>query len=127
MIYEAMKASYDYTLRGDAVRTGLTAKQGVSFRHLNLEAIKKDAPVKIGSLLKEIVDTRSKSQVYDENDNYLESVTDEVYRKALSELLSRKDRYYTSLEMDVEVEYVNGKWRMKTTPELISAILGGTE
>lgn len=125
MIYDALKSSYDYNLRGDAVRDGLHAVQSVSFRHLNLDAIKKDAPVKISEILNEIVATRSKNQVYDANNNYLESVTDEVYRKALTEILSKKDRYNTSLDVDVEVDYIDGKWLMRTTPELISAILGG--
>ncbi|MDO5444711.1 MAG: hypothetical protein Q4F31_03725 [Eubacteriales bacterium] len=125
LLYNALRSSYDYSFRSDAVRDRLHAVQNVSFRHLNLDAVKNDASGRITPLLKEIVETRSRSQVYDDEGNYLESVTDEVYRKALTEALNNAAKYYTSSELDIEVDYTDGKWMMSTSPELISALLGG--
>lgn len=125
LLFDALRSSYDFSLRGDAVRDRLHATQKVSFRHLNLDAVKKAAESRVNPLLKNIVESRSKSQVYDSDGNYLESVTDEVYRKALSEALAGASQYYTSTELEIPVDYADGKWLMSTTPELISALLGG--
>ena len=125
MLYNALKSSYDYSFRSDAVRDRLHAVQSVAFRHLNLDAVKKDASGRITLLLKEIVESRSRSQVYDDNGDYLESVTDEVYRKALTEALNNASKYYTSAELEINVDYTDGRWMMSTSPELISALLGG--
>lgn len=125
MLYNALRSSYEFSLRGDAVREGLHAEQKVSFRHLNLDAVRKDASGRVNPLLKEIVESRTKSQVFDENGDYLESVTDEVFRKALTEALQDCTKYYTSSELTVSVEYTDGRWVMSTSPELVSALLGG--
>lgn len=126
MLYDALRSSYDYALRGNCVRDMLSAVQSVSFRYLNLDAVKADASGRISGILEEIALNRPKSQVYDADGAYFEAVTDEVYRKALTEALSVADKYITSAEFDVHVDYSDGKWLMSTSPELISALSGGT-
>jgi len=125
MLYDALVSSYDYALRGDCVRDRLSATQSVSFRYLNLNAVKKEAEKNINSILKNIVETRTNSQVFDSNGGYLQSVTDEVYRKAVAQALSDPSRLMTSAEFPVHVEYRDGKWLMSSSDELITALLGG--
>ena len=127
LICNALRESYDYSLRGDCVRDRLSAVQRVSFQYLSLDSVKSDAAGRIPSLLKEIVESRTNSQVYDGNGEYLQSVTDEVYRKALTEALTNSTKYRTSIEVSVDVTYDDGVWLMSLPKELIPAMTGNPE
>lgn len=125
MLLDALKKSYLYSRTGGCEINLLHAKQKVSFRFLNLAAVEKDASSRINRLLNEIVQTRPASQVYDAEGNYLRAVTDEVYRKALSQAVENAGKYYTSAQFDVELDYENGRWLITTDPRLITALTGG--
>ena len=124
MLYDALQKSYDYVFVGDAVRDRISAVQKVSFRHLSLDGVRQEASKQIDVFLKEIVDSRARSQVFDSEGNYLEAVTDEVYRKAVAEALKKAGTLCTSDDLNVNVSYDGDRWLMSTSPELISALLG---
>ena len=76
--------------------------------------------------LKNIVQTRDRDQVYDDNDQYLPAVTQEAYTAALKQTLRNAKSCYTSIEFDLSLEYQGGKWQILTAPELLLALTGGT-
>lgn len=125
MIFNALKSSYAYTIRGNCTRDTLHATQLVAFRYLNLAMVEEAAGGMINDLLNDVVQTRPKSQVYDAEGNYLESVTDEVYRKALTEVLGDSEKYCTSSEFEVSLDYIDGEWLLNTDSRMIAALLGG--
>lgn len=125
MLYDALRKSYDYSLKGSCVVDRLNASQSVSFRFLNLSLIKKDAADRIDGMLMEIAESRPRSQVYDSEGNYLQSVTDEVYRKAITEALKNSAGYYTSVEIGTELAYRDGRWVMSLPAGLMTALAGG--
>ena len=125
MLYEALKNSYSYALRGEPQINMLTAKQRVAFVYLSLDAIEKDAASRVEPILKQFVDSRSRSELYDENGAYLTSLTDEIYIKALSQAIDHADQYYTSVEYDVDLTYSDGKWLINVNPEMLNSFLGG--
>ena len=51
---------------------------------------------------------------------------DEVYREALQQALDTGTRYYTSSDLTVQLEYIDGQWFITADSPLISALSGGT-
>lgn len=125
LLFDALKNSYAYTISTSPVVNGMNAVQRLSFRYLNLNSIIAAVGDRVPQLLDGIVQTRPASQVYDASGGYLEAVTDEVYRKALTEVLSDPSKYYTPSEFDVELEYRSGKWMMSMNRDFLNALTGG--
>ena len=125
LLYNALKDSYSFTLHGDAVKDKLNATQTVAFRYLNLSTLEEAVQKEIDPLLKEYVDSHTRSEIYDANGAYLQSVTDAVYLQALEETLESADKYYTSSEYDVTLTYSDGSYLMYTNSDMLKAFLGG--
>ena len=125
MLYDALKQSYGFTLRGTAEIDRLTARQTVALMHLNLKAVKNDAAGRVEALLQELAEKRPHEQIFDENGKVLPAVSDEVYRTALAQALDTGNRYYTSSDIEIELEYVNGRWLIRAGESLLSALSGG--
>lgn len=126
LVYSALKASYDYRLEGQCQVNLLQAQQHVVMRYLDIAKATAELDKATEDNLKEIVQTRSHNAVYDENDQYLPQVTDEAYLSALKSRLKNAANYYTTVEFDLTLDYVNGKWQITTAPELLVALSGGT-
>lgn len=125
MLYDALKQSYGYTLRGTAVQEKLEARQMVAMMHLNLNAVKNDAADRVADLLAELAEKRPHSQLFDEEENVLSAVADEIYRTALTEALDTGTKYYTSSDIELTLEFVNGRWLIRADDALLSALSGG--
>ena len=80
---------------------------------------------RVDGILEEIVTARPRNEVYDADDEYLPAVTDEVYATAFAQVMEQAESYYTSVELEIELGYMNDAWLMRTSPALINAILGG--
>lgn len=126
MLYDALRASYEYTLRGECEKNKLTAKQNVALRYLSVPSVMEAVERKVDIVLAEVVESRTRNQLFDEEGNYLQSVKDEVYRRALSDVLSSSELYYTSKDLQITLEYSDGIWQMTAEHDLISALAGGT-
>ena len=125
MLYDALKQSYGYTLRGEAEIDRLQARQTVALMHLNLKAVRNDAADRVAALLEELAEKRAHEQIFDENDRVLASVSEEVYRTALAQALDTGTRYYTSSDIDIGLEFVDGRWLIIADEDLLSALSGG--
>ena len=126
LLYDALKQSYGFTLRGDVARDGMKATQTVAFMHLNLNAVKNDASERMASLLQTKAEERGREQIYDASGAVRPSVMDEVYREALQQALDTGNRYFTSSDLTVQLEYIDGQWFITADSPLISALSGGT-
>ena len=73
----------------------------------------------------ELVEQRTAPEIYDEDGAYLESFTDEVYAAALAQVLENAQDYYTTAQFEVTLRYLDGAWRMQTSPALFTALMGG--
>ena len=122
---QALTESYDYFLMGNAEIDKLSAKQRVTFRYLDLASVEEDAKAHVQDVLKKVVDEKSKDELYDENNQYKSSVLDEVYNRALSQSLEDAEDFYKTVELTVDLNYVNGKWMMTTSTDLINYLMGG--
>ena len=124
-ILEALRSSWSYTLRGEPQIDKLSATQKVAVRYLDLAGVEADAESRVDDILNGVVQSRPREEVYDESNQYLESVTDEVYRTAVAQALENAESHYSSREVDIEVHFTDGKWKMVLSPELLNLLLGG--
>lgn len=126
LIYSALRDSYHYELKGQCQINMLQASQQVSMRYLDVAAVTANLEALTEEKLKGIVQTREHDEVYDSNNQYLPAVTEEAYVAALKQALTKAKSCYTSIEFDVQLEYIGGRWLLLTAPELLLAITGGT-
>lgn len=124
-IYEALKASYEYTLSGSAKVDKLSATQSVRFKYLDLESLEDSVEDGVMRNLEKIVKSRPGSEVYDENNKYLPSVTAEAYSASLQSVLSHANSYYTADTIDIDLTYSNGQWLIVTNQAMLNALMGG--
>lgn len=125
-VYEALKESYDYTVMGGATVNKLSAFVPVRVKYLDIGEMGKAVPELVNKNIEKIVEESPRNQVYDSNDKYLPEVTDKAYAQAMKKLLDRPETYYTTEQINVELEYENGQWYIVTNSQLLNAISGGT-
>lgn len=125
VIQQALTDSYSFKLEGDCVVKGLDASQAVQIRYLDLESFSSQLEQLTNDELQQIVADLPRSQIYDENDKYLPSVTDEAYSRAVDSLLSHAEDYHKTAVVKLELHYYDGRWQLKTNPQLLDALVGG--
>lgn len=124
-MYDALRDSYSYELYGSCVVDQLTAHQEVLFTYLSLPSMAKDVEEETMTVLSGFVETRPRSELYDSNNNYLPEVAQEAYSTAVDNILTHAGNYYTTVGVQIELEYINGSWLMIPGQSLLSAITGG--
>ena len=93
--------------------------------HLDLTALKADLKEATETALNQLVQTLPKDELYDENKNYLPSVTDTAYANAVTSLLGHVQDYYTTTGLELALTYTDGGWRIVTNNLMLNAICGG--
>lgn len=124
-IYHALQASYSYKLYGECSQNKLSAKQQVLFTHLDITALEADLKDATNAALNQLVQTLPKSELYDENNQYLPSVTDAAYANAVASLLGHVEDYYTTTGLELALTYTENGWRIVTNNRMLNAICGG--
>ena len=124
-IYQALRQSYSYKLYGDCRREGLAASQQVLLTHLDVTALEADLKEATETALSQLVQTLPKDELYDENKNYLPSVTDTAYANAVSSLLEHVQDYYTTTGLELALTYTDDGWRIVTNSLMLNALCGG--
>lgn len=124
-LYEALRRSYGFRLAGECRVDRLTAVQPIELRYLDVKAVEREIASRVEGIAEELVAERPGPEIYDEDGNYLESFTDEIYAKALNQVLEDAQSFYTTTDLEVTLRYLDGAWRMETSPALFTALLGG--
>ena len=125
LVYQALKDSYSYELVGRCEENQMEAVQRVSFTYLNVKRVESEISKRVNTVLALLVAEKPRNEVYDANGQYLPELTDEVYLVALQQVLENPGFYYSTVEFDVELSYMDGQWLMKTNPSLFNALMGG--
>lgn len=126
LMYQALRESYSYSMEGPCVTDKLSAQQPIEFGYLDIRAMEADVESETIDVLGEFVQDRPRSQMYDENDNYLPEVAQEAYLQALSAVLENAEDYYTSVSINLELNYLGDRWGIVPSQSLLSALSGGT-
>lgn len=106
--WNALLASYDYSLQGEAERKGDTAVQTVLLRYLDLNALEEALATPLTTVPAEEEGAEPRA----------------IYPK-LEELLAHPEEYYTNAELQVTLHYVDGQWLLFADDSLLSALAGG--
>lgn len=125
LIMDALNSSYSYSLIGQPTIDKLLATQRVSFTYMDISKVEADTASKIDDLLNDKVQTLPRSELFDESNNYLPELIDSVYMEALKDTLSHSDNYYVTTEYDLELEYTNNQWLIKSNEAMLTGLLGG--
>ena len=125
LLYQALKDSYDYSLSGDCRVEGLNAVQRVKFTHLNVGQAASDAAAKVGDVLAVLIEERPREELADAEGNILDSVNEEAFLTALNQVLADPMHYTRSTELELHLVYNGTDWRIVTSPELMTALMGG--
>jgi len=126
MVQQALRDSYSYKLHGDCVVDGLHATQLVLMEYLDLAAVSAELEALTNENLAQIVESLPRSEIYDENDNYLPEVTNEAYKQAVEAVLSHAADYYNTAAVELELNYRDGQWQLNTNQVLLDALMGGS-
>ncbi|MBR0160873.1 MAG: hypothetical protein IJQ02_06315 [Oscillospiraceae bacterium] len=125
MLLDALHSSYRYTLKGDSRVNGLEATQKVTFRYLNLKRTESAIADRVNGVLEEMIEGMQRTEIYDENGGYRQSLTDAVYAAALEQVLQNPDSLCVETELEIPLRYLNGTWLMSTDRSLMTALMGG--
>ncbi len=127
LAYNALKASYEFELEGESSISGLDAVQNVRFRYLDLNALKKDLNAEAKEILiaKEAGE-KNRRNLYDEDNELIDSVAEEIFNEAFGRLLENAESYYKEEILSVKARNVRGHWLTVPDSALIKAISGGT-
>lgn len=125
LTYKALQDSYEYTVMGMPQTDRLQSSVRVRFRYLDILSFEDSVASRTNDNLAAFVKANPISAVYDENDQYLPEVTEKAYADALAFVMDKADTYYTSVELNVKLEYSNGKWLIVTDDAMLRALMGG--
>ena len=125
MMYRALRESLSYELVGDCVIDRLDAAQEIQLSYLDLTAIQPDVQAATEAELEDIVQSRTRGEVYDDDNNYLPAVTQEAYSKAVEKVLAKAEDYYTTVGIRLEIKYTGGRWLAVANQTLLTAVSGG--
>jgi len=125
LAYEALRQSYDYSIMGKPQIDRLEATVRVRFQYLDMTSFEDSVASRTNDNLAAFVKENPISAVYDENDQYLPEVTEKAYADALEFILNKADTYYSSTELSIKLEYVDGKWLIITDEAMLRPLMGG--
>lgn len=124
-LYRALRESYAFSLVGDCRVDRLSAVQRVRLRYLDVKTVEAEIAVRVEGIAEALVAEMRAQEIYDDAGGYRESFTDAVYSAALNQVLRSASGYCAEVELELNLSYLNGAWRLHTSPALFSALLGG--
>ena len=123
-IIDALHNSYSYSVVKPAEIDGISAGGVVEFQSLDIEKMQSSLNSIIVAILEELVDENDYEFVYDENNNYRDSVIEYAYEEALKEILNNCDGYILITELTVNLDYDGEHWLILADEALLSALCG---
>ncbi len=126
IMISALRNSYSYSLNNPEPATETHAQVSATVNYLELSKIVPDINTYVNSKLADIVENSRKSEVYDENDNYRQDVLDAVYEEAVKKILTEPEKYYSSSDIVLDMDYSDGTWKVAPNQALKLALAGGS-
>lgn len=124
-VYEALRSSFGYTLSGESQVSGLDASQRVVLHALNLHRTEAAVQQRVNGILEEMIQTLPQEEIYDGNGGYLTSFTDAIYVEALNRALQDAETLSDDTQLEIQLKYTGGMWKIITDRSLMNALVGG--
>ena len=125
LIWDAYQKSLSFELVGDCYTTEDGLAQNVVLTGLDIESVTVNLKERSQSLLEQRVQNADDiSEVYDENNEYLESFVMDVLYEAAQQALE-EDAMERTVELTIKLRYQDGSWWVVADNALLDAISGG--
>ena len=125
LMWEAFLDSTEYTLEGDCYTTEVGLAQNISYTYLDPTSVTVNLKERSQELLNQRVEeAEDVSEIYDENNEYKESVVMEVLREATQDAL-REDAQLVTISLTINLKYQDGTWWIVVDDMLLDAFSGG--
>ncbi len=109
--WNALLASFDYTLLGEPRVQGATAEQTVQLRYLDVNALEE-------ALMTPLNDQSAPAEGE-------EGEQSQPVFPRTEELLARPEAFYVTAELQITLQFKDGQWRIVADEALLNALSGG--
>ena len=125
LIYDALRSSFSVSAAGEMEIEGRHAKQMLSVTYLDLKQL--TAPIKAAAEenIAAYIESHTMAEIYDEQDNYRTEFMEDAYKKAVLSTLGEVSKYYTTVEVPLQMTYENGHWQTRPDDQMTMAFSGG--
>lgn len=125
LLWAAFLESTDYSLVGDCYTTDVGLAQNISFTYLESASVTVNLRERAQELLNQRVEeAEDVSEIYDENNEYSESVVMEVLQEAVQAALLEDSKMVT-VSLTLNLKYQNGAWWVVVDNALLDVLSGG--
>ena len=118
MIYDALRSSFSVKAAGEMQVEGRHAQQSLEVTYLDLKQLMPPVKAQTEKNIDEYVENHSNAEIYDEDDNYKSEIMENAYSKALRSALSDVSKYYTTVELPLQLSYENGHWQTQPDEQI---------
>ena len=125
LLWQAFLDSTEFSLVGECYTTDVGVAQNVSFTYLDADSVTANLRTRSQELLNQrVAEAEDVSEIYDENNEYLEEVVMEVLEEAVQEAL-REDAKTITVTLTVNLKYQEDNWWVVVDNALLDAFSGG--
>ena len=125
LLWQAFLDSTEFSLVGECYTTDVGVAQNVSFTYLDADSVTASLRTRSQELLNQrVAEAEDVSEIYDENNEYLEEVVMEVLEEAVQEAL-REDAKTITVTLTVNLKYQEDNWWVVVDNALLDAFSGG--
>ena len=125
-LWHALRESWSFTPAGEATLSGTGLVRAYRVQSLDLTALPEKLNALVNERLARAAETATlKSEVYDENGEYLPELITSSMEQALKELLDAPEPYYGTRDVEIQAENVDGQWRIRADSAFMEALTGG--
>lgn len=125
LLWNAFLDSTEFSLVGDCYTTDVGLAQNISFTYLDSASVTVNLQDRAQELLNQRVEeAEDVSEIYDENNEYRESVVMEALEEAVQAAL-QEDAKTVTVALTVNLKYQNGSWWVVVDNALLDAFSGG--
>ena len=121
---EALKDSWNYRMLGACSVEKTEAWQELQLQVLDFGKMEQDLQRVTREQLLEMGRTMARSQIYDDNGDYLPEAAGLAYDRAMTQLLEQPQNYYSSVGLRVQLKLTRDGWKIVPTRELLTALSG---
>ena len=125
LLWQAFLDSTEFSLVGECYTTDVGVAQNVSFTYLDADSVTANLRTRSQELLNQrVAEAEDVSEIYDENNEYLEEVVMEVLEEAVQKAL-REDAKTITVTLTVNLKYQEDNWWVVVDNALLDAFSGG--
>lgn len=125
LIWDSYVESLSYELVGTCYATDSGLAQDVKLTCLDMSSVTANLQQRSQVLLEErVASAKNASEIYDENNEYREEFVMNVLCDATRDALE-EDAEETTMELTLNLSYVDGQWWVVADSQLVDAISGG--